>query len=312
MQTLPLVDHGPVVTKARHVDAHDLGGSMVLILAQVLAHGLLDQRDPDEAVGRLDAEVAAELLREGCLAHLFKRLVQLLLIEHACLPVRQQLGKPRLARLHAALGLNVDLVKLVVTFGRPDEDGPALAVGQHRAHHLAPHVRVLVGKLVEHHAIEVLTPDAVGIVCAIQRDASPIVRELDVQLGLVDLDAGDVADEVFDVLPRHLLRLLQDRSHVAKAAARLALLGRLACQLGQRHDRLAAAAMHHTHVEAAQVLMHQPLPFAGHVAQLVALDAVSHLSQLHRHPARQPSQGEPCSWRGRRNPPTAPPSSRRQ
>src|SRR6476620_6085692 len=95
----------------------------------------------------------------------------------------------------------------VLALWRADEAGPSLAIGQRRPDHLRPDCRVHVAELIEHHAIEVDSPQAVRIVGAVDADASA-PRKLDPQFTLVDLAARNEPRVLFQIGPGDVLGLI--------------------------------------------------------------------------------------------------------
>ena len=192
-------------------------------------------------------EGAFELLLVLLRRHVAARGLQLGLWQDPGLRRREQRRVPVLVRA----GRAVLAPEFVVPPGRPDENRPALAVGERRADHLAPEMRAHLRVLVEHHPVEIDAAQRVRVVRAVELDARP-VGEIHAELGLVDVPVRDRLGIVLEVVPGDLLGLAVERRDIGEARALAGRPDGMVDELVDAEHRLAEAAMAHQHAEAPE------------------------------------------------------------
>jgi hypothetical protein len=128
---------------------------------------------------------------------------------------------------------------------------PALPVRERRADDPRPYPRIHVGVFVEHHAVEIDAAHGVGIVGAVEPHL-PAVDVVDAQLALVRAGADRAArlDRRAQIIPRHRLRLAQERREIGVARPRFLRSRRAAVQIVDAGHGLAGAAVRHDAGEA--------------------------------------------------------------
>jgi hypothetical protein len=116
---------------------------------------------------------------------------------------------------------------------------------------ISDHTRFHVGEFVEHDAVEVDAAQRVGIVGAVKPHL-PAVGIIDAQLGFVHArpDRAQRRHGRAQIVPRHRLRLPQERREVGEPRPDLVRLSRAALQVVDAGHRLAGAAVRHDAGEA--------------------------------------------------------------
>ena len=119
-----------------------------------------------------DIERALKLLRVLLRRHVLGRVGQLRLFDQPCLAGLKRHVQP-VVRVSRCLR---DLVEVILTAWRADEYRPSFAVGQQRPDDLAPHRRPHVAVLIQHHAVQIQTAQAVRVVSAVQAHPRSVVQ----------------------------------------------------------------------------------------------------------------------------------------
>ena len=187
-------------------------------------------------------ERAFELLRVLLLGEIAPRQRELAVGNEPGVARLEHHGEPALLPLRAP----PQLEEGVAALRRADEDSPALAVGECGADDLRPHARIHVGVFVEHDAVEIDAAHGIGIVGAVEPHLAAF-GIIDPQLALVHGGAvpAQRRHPRTQVVPRHRLRLPQERRQIGEARPLQLAFQRLLLQLVHARDGLAGAAVGH-------------------------------------------------------------------
>ena len=183
------------------------------------------------------------------------KLLLILVIRHRLLRSRQffLIQDTRLAGLvhnaqpiRVAARLLIQIVKSIVTLRRADKHSPTLPIRQSRTNNLGEHILRHLRNLVHHAAVQINTPQAVGVLSTEQ--ANPTASgQVTPQFRLVKLHTRDRPRKLLQIIPRHVLRLPVGRRHVRIPRVRLLRHDRITQNVIDRPNRLAKSAVTHNH-----------------------------------------------------------------